>query len=137
MSVISTKELEGSVKTKLDELSISAHVRGEVPPNTSMPYNAFKLLTNSDNINHNNYEDTIYTLEVDTLYNQEDLDSTDCENMADSVYNLLNRYYYEGETKNFFYDIIFTNRLNNLPTDNEFIIRRQNIFDLKIRKKEV
>jgi hypothetical protein len=137
MAVISTKEIIQAVGDKLSELSISAYVRGEVPPNTGMPYNAFKLTTNIDNINFNNYEDTVYTLEVDTLYNQEDKDSEPCEAMADSVYNLLNRYYYEGETKNFFCDIIFTNRLNNLPTDNEFIIRRQNVFELKIRKKEV
>lgn len=125
------------IKTVIYSLlvAVAARVyeRGHVPDAAIFPYVVYSLGTSIEG--HGDNSGCIqFPLEIDVMDHDDDMDTTEAENIMDSIRTALNRVH--NIQSGFYMQILPENIQPNFPTPDQYTIRRNLRFTIKIFSKE-
>jgi len=128
---LTTVDLKTAVYNLINAVA-KAIESGHVEKDEAFPY-AVYALRNSIEGGTDNFGSIIYPLEIDVMDHDMGKDTTAIENLADTIDTALNRVHYVGS--NFYFHCIRESRDPNYPTPDEYTLRRNLRYQVKVFTK--
>lgn len=129
---MTTIEIKTAIYGLIAAVVTRTYELGHVKKGATFPYAVYALTDSLEG--EVDYKESIrYPLEIDIYDHDKDMNTTEVENLADAVNEVLDRVHYLGN--GFYIYFILRGRHPNFPTEDEFTFRRNLRYEAKIYKE--